>query len=107
MDNAVATAMLQPLFQAARKSLHQVHALVKDRHDQRGFRIAPYTENVVMRAATSSQVGMNRSQGLERNSAGDQRFNAPLEFGKIATGLNVAPLLAGITDDCAKIGFAG
>ena len=80
----------------AGQSRHEVHALMKNRHDQRRRTLAWQAKYVVLFKVGHSQC---------RKDCAHVRENALFQLGDIAAHLRIVPLLARVADDSAQIGF--
>ncbi len=91
--------------QAVSQPGHQVHALMQDRHDQRGRAFARQAKQVVVPAVHHPQRRIDRAHVLERPVPGCKAGHGLLHPGEIAADLCVTPLLARMADDPTDVGF--
>lgn len=87
------------------QSRHEVHALMKNCHDQGGCTLTRQAKNIVMFAPCHPQRGIQVAHVPEIAFPGGKAGNALLQIGNIVAHLCSAPLLASVADDTAQVGF--
>lgn len=92
---------LQPVSQAS----HQVHAFVKDRHNQRRGVFAWQAEDVVVCTVRHPQRRVERAKLPERSFALCEARNAAFQVCDVPAHLRFAPALHRVADDPTQIGL--